>query len=147
MTSRLLALAAIVVLLAGCATASKPAVDKASGREQSLIELRAVVASVDEQRRLLALERDDGAITVLPVAVDFRAFEKLRVGDPVVVVSYTEAIAWHVPSADKGAPGLTARETLSTAQPSEAPGGAMEGPIRILVFDLARGMVILSGPN
>ena len=93
MTSHLLALAASLALLAGCASGGKPNDDKPSGREQRLIELRAVVTGVDQQRRFVALEGDDGAIAVLPVAEEFRDFDKLRLGDPVVV-SYTEAIVW-----------------------------------------------------
>ena len=124
--------------------------DKPSGREQRLVEQRALVTGVDQQRRLLALESDDGAIAVLPVAEEFRDFDKLRVGDPVVV-SYTEAIAWQVKPADKGAPGVSARETLSNPKPGEAPGGAIERAITITAtitaFDVARGTVTLTGPQ
>ena len=42
MTSQLLALAAGLALLAGCATGEKPADEMPSGREQTLVELRAV---------------------------------------------------------------------------------------------------------
>jgi hypothetical protein len=150
MTSHLLALAASLALLAGCASAGKPTDDKPSGREQRLVEQRALVAGVDQRRRLVALADDDGAVTVLPVAEEFRDFGKLRVGDPVVV-SYTEAIAWQVKPADKGAPGVSARETLSNPKPGEAPGGAIERAITITAtitaFDVARGTVTLTGPQ
>ena len=76
---------ALIAILAGCATAAPPADERPGSREQRLTELRAVVSGVDQPRRLLALESDDGAIAVLPVAEAFRDFEKLRVGDPVVV--------------------------------------------------------------
>jgi hypothetical protein len=149
-TSHLLALAASLALLAGCASGGKPIDDKPSGREQRLVELRALVTGVDQQRRLLSLESDDGGIAVLPVAEEFRDFDKLRVGDPVVV-SYTEAIAWQVKPADKGAPGISARETLSNPKPGEAPGGAIERVITITTtitaFDVARGTVTLTGPQ
>ena len=150
MTSHLLALAASLALLAGCASGGKPTDDKPSGREQRLVEQRALITGVDQQRRLLALEGDDGGIAVLPVAEEFRDFDKLRVGDPVVV-SYTEAIAWQVKPADKGAPGVSARETLSNPKPGEAPGGAIERAITITAtitaFDVARGTVTLTGPQ
>jgi hypothetical protein len=133
-------------LLAGCASGGKPTDDKPSGREQRLIELRAVVTGVDQQRRLVALEGDDGGIVVLPVAEEFRDFDKLRLGDPIIV-SYTEAIVWQVKPSDEGAPGVSARETLSNPKP----GGAIERAItitaRITAFDVARGTVTLTGPQ
>ena len=150
MTSHMLVVAASLALLAGCASGGKPTDDKPSGREQRLVEQRALITGVDQQRRLLALEGDDGGIAVLPVAEEFRDFDKLRVGDPVVV-SYTEAIAWQVKPADKGAPGVSARETLSNPKPGEAPGGAIERAITITAtitaFDVARGTVTLTGPE
>lgn len=150
MTSHLIAVAASLALLAGCASGGKPADDRPSGREQRLVEQRALVTGVDQQRRLLALEGDDGGTAVLPVAEEFRDFDKLRVGDRVVV-SFTEAIAWQVKPADKGAPGVSARETLSNPKPGEAPGGAIERAITITAtitaFDVARGTVTLTGPQ
>jgi hypothetical protein len=155
MTSHLLALAASLVLLAGCASGGKPTDDMPSGREQSLIEVRAVVTGVDQQHRLLTLEGADlkgadGGVMVLSVAEAFRDFDKLRVGDPVVV-SYTEAIAWQVKPSDKGALGISARETLSNPKPGESPGGAIERAITITstitAFDVARGTVTLTGPE
>jgi hypothetical protein len=141
---------ALIAILAGCATATPPADERPGGREQRLTELRAVVSGVDQQRRLLALESDDGAIAVLPVAEAFRDFEKLRVGDPVLV-SYTQSVSWQVKPADKGAPGLSARETLTNPKPGEAPGGAMEQAITVTAtvtaFDVARGTVTLTGPQ
>jgi hypothetical protein len=150
MRNRLLVLAASLALLAGCTTMEKPADDKPSGREQRLVELRAVVIGVDQQHRLIALEGDDGGRAVLPVAEEFRDFERLRVGDQVVV-SYTEAIAWQVKASDQGAPGVSARETLSNPRPGEAPGGASErattSTATITAFDVARGTVTLTGPR
>lgn len=150
MKLHLCALLAGLALLAGCATGPKPADDKPSGQEQRLTEKRAVVAGVDQQRRLLALATDGGGTAVLPVAEEFRDFEKLRVGD-AVVVSLTEAVAWQVKPSDKGAPGVSKRETLSNPRPGEAPGGAIEHAITvtatITAFDLARGTVTLAGPE
>jgi hypothetical protein len=87
---------------------------------------------------------------VLPVAEEFRDFEKLRVGD-AVVVSYTEAIAWQVKPSDQGASGISARETLSNPKRGEPPGGAIERAITITAtitaFDVARGTVTLTGPQ
>jgi hypothetical protein len=150
MTSQLLALAAALALLAGCATGEKPADEKPSGREQTLVEMRAVVIGIDQKHRLLALEGDDGGRMVLPVAEEFRDFERARVGDQVVV-SYTEAIAWQVKPSDTGAPGVSTRETLSNPRAGEAPGGAIERAITITAtitaFDVARGTVTLTGPQ
>jgi hypothetical protein len=150
MTIRLLFLAASLAFVAACATAEKPADDKPSGREQRLVEVRALVIGVDQKHRLLALEADDGQRMVLPVAEEFRDFERARVGDRVVV-SYTEAIAWQVKPSDKGAPGVSARETLRNPGPGEAPGGTIERALTITAtitaFDMARGTVTLTGPE
>ena len=150
MKTYLLALLATAALVAGCASGPKTTDDQPAGREQRLVEARAVVTGVDQRRRLLALESDEGGVAVLPVAEEFRDFEKLRVGDPVVV-SYTESIAWTVKPADKAAPGVSARETLSNPKPGEAPGGAIEQAITvtatITAFDVAHGTVTLTGPG
>lgn len=150
MTARLTVLVASLALLAGCASGGKPADEKPSGREQTLVEMRAVVIGVDQKHRLLALEGADGGRMVLPVAEEFRDFQRARVGDHVVV-SYTQAIAWQVKPADEGAPGVSARETLSNPRAGEAPGGAIERAITITTtitaFDVARGTVTLTGPQ
>ena len=150
MTTRFIILVASLALLAGCASAGKPADEKPSGREQTLVEMRAVVTGVDRKRRLLALEGDDGGRAILPVAEEFRDFEHARVGDQVVV-SYTTAIAWQVRPSDEGAPGMSTRETLSNPGPGEAPGGAIERALTITAtitaLDMARGTVTLTGPK
>ena len=149
-TIRLLSLAVILGFIAACASTGKPANEKPSGREQTLLEARAVVIGVDQSRRLLALEGDSGERIVLPVAEDFRDFERARVGDHVVV-SFTEAIAWQVKPSDQGAPGVSARETLRNPEANEPPGGTIERALTvtatITAFDIARGTVTLTGPD
>ena len=76
MTARFIVLVASLALLAGCASGGKPADEKPGGREQTLVEMRAVVVGVDQKHRLLALEGDDGGRMVLPVAEEFRDFER-----------------------------------------------------------------------
>jgi len=148
--AQIIALAASLALLAGCASGGKPADEKPSGREQTLVEMRAVVIGVDQVNRLLALEAAAGGRLVLPVAEEFRDFDRARVGDQVVV-SHTQAIAWQVKPSDKGAPGVSSRETLSNPRPGEAPGGAVERAITITAtitaFDVAGGTVTLTGPQ
>lgn len=150
MTPQALALLAGLVLLAGCASGAKPADEKPRGREQTLVETRAMVIGVDQANRLLALEDASGERMVLPVAEEFRDFERARVGDQVVV-SHTRAIAWQVKPADEGAPGVSSRETLSNPRPGDAPGGAIERAVTITAtitaFDIARGTVTLAGPR
>jgi len=148
----LFALVASVALLAGCADTetrtAEPA--KPSGHEQSVVEVRAVVTGVDQPRRLLAIEADDGAKAVLPIAAEFRDFDKLHVGDHVVV-SYTEAIAWQVKRSQDGAPGLSATEALLNPKPGAAPGGSIERAITltatITALDTPHQMVTLTGPE
>jgi len=150
MTARFIVLVAGLALLAGCASVGKPADPKPGGREQTLVEVRAVVIGVDQRKRLLALESDDGGRVVLPVAEEFRDFERARVGDQVVV-SYTQAVAWQVKPASEGAPGMSTRETLSNPRPGDAPGGAIERALTvtatITALDAAAGTVTLTGPQ
>ena len=151
MRRHLIAIATAAALLGGCATALKQAEEKPSGREQTaLVEMRAVVAALDPERRLVALKRDDGVVAVIPVAQEFRDFDKLHLGD-VVMVSYSEAIAWQVKSSDSGAPGRSERAVLSNPKPGESPGGAMERAITVTAtitgLDVSRGTVTLTGPQ
>ena len=149
-TIRLLFLAAALALVGACATSPRPPAEKPGGREQALIEMRAVVIGVDQKHRLLALEGDDGGRVVLPVAAEFRDFERARVGDQVVV-SFTQAIAWQVKPSGEGSTGMSTRESLSNPKPGEAPGGTIERALtitaRISALDPARGTVTLSGPQ
>lgn len=150
MTMRTLTLAATLSLLAACAGSPRLGEDLPHGHEQTLVATRAVVIGIDQQRRFIALEGDDGGRMVLPVAEEFRDFEHARVGDQVVV-THTKAIAWQVKPADKGAPGLSTRETLSNPGPSEARGGAIERTVTITAtiaaLDSARGTVTVIGPQ
>ncbi len=151
MKCRWIALAATIVLLAGCATTLTQPEQKPSGREQmARVELRAVVAALDQKRRLVALKGDDGGTAVIPVAEEFHDFDSLHVGDSVVV-SYSEAVAWQVKPSEAGAPGASARETLSNPRPGEAAGGAMERAITvtatITAFDIGHGTVTLTAPQ
>lgn len=150
MSLRAIAAAAIIAALGGCAT-MKDADEKPSGRERmTLIEMRAVVVGVDHDRRLVGLKTSDGAATVIPVAQEFRDFEKLHAGDEVMV-SYTEAIAWKVKPSGSGAPGASASQTLSNAKAGEPAGGAMENAITITAtigaIDRERGTVTLDAPD
>lgn len=146
---------ATIGLLAGCALVGTQgdharADAKPSGQEQMLVELRAMVAGVDQKRRLLALKGDDGTTTVMAVAEGFRDFDKLRAGDPVVV-SYREAVAWQVKPAEKGAPGFSTRESLVNPGPGEATGGSLERAVTVTAtisgLDAGRGTVTLTGSD
>lgn len=149
MRPQLHAFLATLAVFAGCASGPTGG-DRPSGREERLIELHAVVAGVDQNRRLLALQSNFGRIEVLTVGEEFADFEKLRAGDPVVV-SYAEAIVWQVKPSGTGATGISARETVRNPKPGEAPGGAIERAITITAtitaFDTAHGTVTLTAPD
>lgn len=154
MTLHRLIFAVAFGVLAGCTTMGDPALitssEKPTGHEERRIEQLATVTGVDQQRRLLALKSDDGATAVLPIASEFRDFDKVRVGD-VVVVSLTEAIAWEVKPATMAATGVSARESLTNPRSGQAPGGALEHAITvtatITALDPDQGTVTLTGPQ
>ena len=150
-----ISLLAILGFAAGCAAmaepqAAKSAEAKPSGHEQSLVERRAVVTGVDQQQRLLAIEGDEGDKAVLAIPGEFRDFERLRVGDPVVV-SYTEAIAWQVKPAGKAASGVSVREALTNPMPGDEPGGAIQRDVTVTAtitgIDRANATATLAGPQ
>lgn len=149
-TTRTLAVVATLAFLAACAGLENPGGEQPSGHDRTLVEMRAMVIGVDQERRLLALEGDDGARMVLPVAEAFRHFEHARVGDQVVV-SHTKAIAWQVRPSDNGAPGMSTRETLRNPVSGEARGGAIERAVTVTAtitsLDTVRGTVTVTGPQ
>ena len=144
MRLKIAAAVALTAFVIACATTEKP-----SGREQNVVELRAVITGVDLAQRQVALLTPEGSV-VLPVADEHYPLDHLRVGDKVLV-SYTEAIAWQVKPSDKGTPGVTLRDTVNIASPDDKPGATVERAVTftttITAFDIPRGTVTLGGPD
>ena len=143
---RLQIFAAVIALtlLAGCAT------QKPSGRMEDVIESRATVTAIDVPQRLVTLQDVKGEQLVVEVSDRVKRLDEVKVGDQVVV-SYTQALAWQVKPASKGAPGVSAQDSVTKAPPSESPGGTVGRTVSltttITAIDLANGTVTLTGPG
>jgi hypothetical protein len=87
---------------------------------------------------------------VVLVSDRVKRLDEVKVGDELVV-SYTEALAWEVKPADKGAPGVSTQESETRAPASESPGATVGRTVNvtatITAIDLAKDTVTLTGPR
>jgi len=141
---RLFAVVMTLALLGGCAT------QKPSGRMEDVIESQATVTAIDLPQRLVTLKGDQGEQIVVEVSDQVTRLNEVNVGDKVVV-SYTQAVAWQVKPADKGAPGVSAEESITRTPPGDKPGGTVGRKVTLTTtitgIDLANGTVTLTGPG
>lgn len=132
-------------LLCGCAGTGKP-----GGRMEEVVEVRATVTAIDQQRRQFSMRGEDGAEVTVGAPAEMKNFEQLAVGD-IVTASYTEAVAWQVRPAGKDGPGASDSASVSAAAPGDKP--AAEGravttiTAAITAIDTAAGTVTLTGPQ
>jgi outer membrane murein-binding lipoprotein Lpp len=144
MKSKLFAVVMAVAMIAGCAS------QKPSGKMENVLEARATVTAIDLSQREITLKDAKGDAVDVQVPDEVKNLDQIRVGDEVVI-SYTEAIAWQVKPASKGAPGVSADAGVSTAQPGDKPGGKIGRTITLTAtitkIDLANGTVTLTGPG
>ena len=144
MRRQLFAVVMTLALLGGCAT------QKPSGRIEDVIEAHATVTAIDVPQRLITLKDDKGQQIEVAVSDEVRRLNEVKVGDEVVV-SYTQAVAWQVKPADKGAPGVSAEESITRTPPGDKPGGTVGRKVTLTTtitgIDLANGTVTLTGPG
>jgi Cu/Ag efflux protein CusF len=147
MRLKLFAVVMALAIAAGCAS------QKPSGKIENVVEARATVTAIDLSQREVTLkdpkDTKGGAVVVqVPEAV--KNLDQMRVGDEVLV-SYTEALAWQVKPASKGAPGVSADTGVTTSKPGDKPGGTVGRTISLTAtitgIDLAAGTVTLTGPG
>lgn len=144
MRLKLFAVVMAAAMLAGCAG------QKPSGKMESVVEARATVTAIDLPQRKITLKDTKGGAVVVEVPEEVKNLDQMRVGDEVVV-SYTEALAWQVKPASKGAPGVSADAGVTTAKPGDKPGATLGRTITLTAtitgIDLASGTVTLTGPD
>src|SRR4051794_25562466 len=133
-----------LALLAGCA-AQQP-----SGRMEDVLEARATVTAIDLPHRVVTLKDEKGQEVVVTVSDRVKRLNEIKVGDEVAI-SYTEALAWQVKPASKGASGVSMQDSATRAQTTESPGGTVGRTTTltttITAIDLANGTVTLTGPS
>jgi len=122
-----LALAAIAISLASCA--SKPPEPVAT---DTLLQVTATVAAIDQSTRMVTLRGSDGTTTTVQVGPEARNLAQVRVGDKVVV-SYYKGILAEVKKPGEGAQGVSTASTTTRARPGERPAGAAGAAIRTRV--------------
>jgi len=144
MRFKLFAVVVAVAMFAGC-TSQKP-----GGKMENVVEASVTVTAIDLSQREIALKDSKGSTVVVEVPDEVKNLEQMRVGDEVVV-SYTEALAWQVKPAAKGAPGVSADTGMATAKPGDRPGATAGRTINLTAtitgIDLANGTVTLTGPD
>ncbi len=145
MSPHIFAAVMTLALLAGCATSQKPA-----GRVEDVVEARLMVTAIDLPQRVVTLKDEHGEEIVVTAGEDVKNLAQVSVGDEVIV-SYTEALAWQVKPAGKGAPGVSEEEKVTTAKPGEKPaataGRSVMLTATITAIDLTKGTVTLTGPE
>ena len=139
----LLLLAALAV---GCANQNQ----RPSGRMEDVIKARATVTAIDMPNRVVTLKGEKGDVIVIEVPETVKNLAQVKVGDEVLT-TYTEAIAWQVKPAGQGTPGISAQDSVTTAQPGARPGATVGSTLNvtatITAIDLANGTVTLTGPG
>ena len=133
-------------LAAGCANQNQ----RPSGRMEDVVKSRATVTAIDMPNRVVTLRGERGDVIVLEVPETVKNLAQVRVGDEVIT-SYTEAVAWQVKPAGQGTPGVSAQDSMTTAQPGARPGATVGRTLNvtatITAIDLANGTVTLTGPG
>ncbi|MGQ0578259.1 MAG: hypothetical protein ACT4PQ_05030 [Betaproteobacteria bacterium] len=145
MSRYIFAVVLTLALLAGCATPQKPA-----GRMEDVVEARLTVTAIDSSARLVTLKDEYGKEIVVKADKAVKNLGQVKVGDEVVI-SYTEALAWQVKPAGKGAPAVSTEEGITSAKPGDKPAGTASQSVMLTVtitaIDLANGTVTLTGPQ
>jgi hypothetical protein len=117
---------------------------------EDVLEARATVTAVDQQRRLVTLRGQDGQEWVVEAGDAVKNLNQIKPGD-VVVVTYTEALAWQVKPAGQGAPGVSTKDAITPPVAGGRPGGSVGSSTTVTAtitgIDPANGTVTLTGPG
>jgi hypothetical protein len=117
---------------------------------ENVVKSRATVTSVDLPNRVVTLKGEKGDVIVLAVPDTVKNLAQVKVGDEVIA-SYTEAVAWQVKPAGQGTPGISAQDSVTTAQPGARPAASVGSTVNVIAtitaIDLANGTVTLTGPG
>ena len=116
----------------------------------SLVTATARVKALDQQTRLVTLERADGSEVTLYADAAVRNLAQVEVGDEVTATFY-EAIAYEVKKPGTTTAGATVTEETARAKPGEKPAGAGARVTTVVAtitnIDKAAGTVTLQGPT
>jgi len=119
-------------VIAGCSALSKdPAPPVAAGARgalpsgtvgESLVTATATVKEIDQQTRLVTLQRPDGSKIKFRAGDEVRNLGQVEVGDEVEV-DYYESLAYEVRKPGEATPGASVAESAQRAALGEKPAG------------------------
>lgn len=104
----------ILAAVEGCSTTPQP------WYRQQLQEVTATVTAIDPEHRLLSLQGASGEAATLYVGQEVRNYERIKVGDQVVV-TYQEALAAAVTRPDQAVKETQIGVAAQRAEPGQTP--------------------------
>lgn len=146
--SRLLIAGLTLGLLAACQSGTDDqAAIKGAVVERS-VEASAVVQSVDQETRLVVLERDDGTTVKIVAGSEVRNLAQVDPGDRVVV-RYLRAIAAQMaqPGAAKTEAATASARAPEGEKPAALAGAEIRTTVRIVSVDMATNQVVFTPPD
>jgi hypothetical protein len=153
--------AAMVTLLAGCASdkGPKPAAPTVTSEESrgkntmqrvETVTMEAKVIAVNQKTREVTLQGHDGQKRTITVGPEVKNLPQVRKGD-MVTVAYRRAIVAKIIKKGKAKPDAAAGEELYTAKPGEMPAAVGAQVVHIVAtithIDKAKQEVTLKGPK
>ena len=158
MRKLLIATAAALACAAPAVAQQKPSVGGESavvtspgkGSAARVVTITASVEAVDQAERTVTLKGPRGRVVTLPVSEKAKNFDKVKVGD-MVVVRYLEALSLELKKNGSGIRERSEREGSATAQPGEQPAAGTARQVTVLAdvvaVDTKRQTVTLRGPK
>jgi Cu/Ag efflux protein CusF len=120
------------------------------GSAARVVTITASVEAVDQAERTVTLKGPRGRVVTLPVSEKAKNFDKVKVGD-MVVVRYLEALSLELKKDGSGIRERSEREGSATAQPGEQPAAGTARQVTVLAdvvaVDPKRQTVTLRGPK
>jgi hypothetical protein len=158
MRTLLIAIAAALACAAPAFAQQKPSVSGESavktspgkGTAARVMTITASVEAVDKAERTVTLKGPRGNVMTLPVSEKAKNFDKIKVGDQVVV-RYLEALSLELKKDGTAKPERTEREGTATAQPGKQPAAGAARQVTVVAdvtaVDPKRQTVTLRGPE
>lgn len=150
--------AALIGAVPLVATAQKPDAAGASvtetapgkGTVTNVVKISASVEAVDAANRTVTLKGPRGKVMTLPVGPDVKNFDRIKVGD-FVVVRYVEALTLELKKGGTAVVARTDREGGASAKPGESPAAGAARQVTVvadvIAVDNKQQIVTLRGPN
>jgi hypothetical protein len=146
----------IAVLLAGLgffigATIATPAFAQKQGAARTdVVELRAVVESIDQSTRTVLLRNEDGNLASVTVGPEVRNLPQVKAGDAVVLL-YGETLIAQIVGPTAGNVQPTAETMVGRTKQGAMPGAVRQDTVtmrvKVTAIDLPNNLVTFTGPG